>query len=473
MGVRAAQVQAVWLKEANAGPTQGFPTAAQILRDDLRAVLQNLHSKVPNLKLCYLSSRTCAGYASTGLNPEPYAYESAFSVRWLIEEQLSGSPALNPESSVDLVALLHPRPNTLGAHHPPGSGNVDPKSAQSWPHTRGFLPQSSPQESAMRTGLVLMIHAFLGLMQAASVSAQAPIYVLQWGAQGSASGSFNAPYCVDIDGMGSVYVTDQGNHRVQKFSPEGTFIAAFGSFGSGAGQFNTPSGVAVDAAGFVYVTDRGNHRVQKFSSTGAYVMSWGGNGQAAGQFGLPLGIDVASDGTIVVADFLNDRIQRFTSAGGFLNQWGNISPRWLNVNDPEGIACDAAGFVYVTDHGVGNLVQKFDLAGNPILSWGGTGSGAGQFDGPVGLDADASGRVLVSDSRNQRIQIFTSNGSWIGEFGSPGIGSSEFNKPCDVAGGPSGEIFVVDLLNHRIQKFAEPTVSATSTTWGRIKSQYR
>lgn len=103
MGVRAAQVQAVWLKEANAGPTQGFPTATQLLRDDLRAVVQNLHAKFPNLKLCYLSSRIYAGYASTGLNPEPYAYESAFSVRWLIEEQLSGSAALNPDSTAGPV----------------------------------------------------------------------------------------------------------------------------------------------------------------------------------------------------------------------------------------------------------------------------------------------------------------------------------------------------------------------------------
>ena len=103
MGVRAPQVQAVWLKEANAGPTQGFPGAAQILRDDLRAVVQNLRAKFPNAKLCYLSSRIYAGYASSALNPEPYAYESAFSVRWLIEEQLNGSPALNHDSAAGPV----------------------------------------------------------------------------------------------------------------------------------------------------------------------------------------------------------------------------------------------------------------------------------------------------------------------------------------------------------------------------------
>jgi hypothetical protein len=94
-GAHPAQVQAVWLKEANAGPTQGFPLAAQVLRDDLRAVVQNARAKFPNLELCYLSSRIYAGYASTPLNPEPYAYESGFAVRWLIEEQIAGSPALN------------------------------------------------------------------------------------------------------------------------------------------------------------------------------------------------------------------------------------------------------------------------------------------------------------------------------------------------------------------------------------------
>ncbi len=52
-------------------------------------------SQVPNLRIVYLSSRIYAGYASTPLNPEPYAYESAFSVRWLIQDQIRGKPELN------------------------------------------------------------------------------------------------------------------------------------------------------------------------------------------------------------------------------------------------------------------------------------------------------------------------------------------------------------------------------------------
>ena len=102
-GAHPAQVQAVWLKEANAGPTQGFPLAAQILRDDLRDVVRNLRAKFPNLRLCYLSSRIYAGYASTTLNPEPYAYESGFAVRWLIEEQIAGGPLLNHDPAAGAV----------------------------------------------------------------------------------------------------------------------------------------------------------------------------------------------------------------------------------------------------------------------------------------------------------------------------------------------------------------------------------
>jgi hypothetical protein len=46
--------------------------------------------RYPNLKLVYLSSRTYGGYAITGLNPEPAAYDSAFAVRWLIQERMTG-----------------------------------------------------------------------------------------------------------------------------------------------------------------------------------------------------------------------------------------------------------------------------------------------------------------------------------------------------------------------------------------------
>jgi Cu/Ag efflux protein CusF len=94
-GVTRAQVQAAWVKQADPGPTQGFPKYAQTLQAELRQIVQLLHTRFPNMKLIYLSSRTYGGYATTALNPEPYAYESGFAVKWLIEEQLKGEAALN------------------------------------------------------------------------------------------------------------------------------------------------------------------------------------------------------------------------------------------------------------------------------------------------------------------------------------------------------------------------------------------
>jgi hypothetical protein len=87
-GVAAAQVQAVWLKEAIIEPTEPFPTDAQLLQADLRDIIAILAHRFPHLQLIYLSSRTYAGYASSPLNPEPYAYESGFAVKWLIAQHI-------------------------------------------------------------------------------------------------------------------------------------------------------------------------------------------------------------------------------------------------------------------------------------------------------------------------------------------------------------------------------------------------
>jgi hypothetical protein len=94
-GVTAAQVQVVWLKQANARPTHGFPAEAKKLQADLVATLHHLSEKFPNLKIAYLSSRTYGGYATTSLNPEPYAYESGFAVKWTIADQINGMPDLS------------------------------------------------------------------------------------------------------------------------------------------------------------------------------------------------------------------------------------------------------------------------------------------------------------------------------------------------------------------------------------------
>lgn len=102
-GVTRAQVQAVWIKQADAGPTEGFPAYAKKLEGELARIVQVLPVRFPNVKLAYLSSRTYGGYAKTPLNPEPYAYESGFSVKWLIERQLQGETQLNFDTTKGAV----------------------------------------------------------------------------------------------------------------------------------------------------------------------------------------------------------------------------------------------------------------------------------------------------------------------------------------------------------------------------------
>jgi hypothetical protein len=89
-GLTNAQVVAAWVKLANSGPTGGWPAATTRLKDDTVAVVRALGTRFRNLRLAYLSSRIYAGYATTHLNPEPYAYEGGFAMRWVIEEQLAG-----------------------------------------------------------------------------------------------------------------------------------------------------------------------------------------------------------------------------------------------------------------------------------------------------------------------------------------------------------------------------------------------
>lgn len=94
-GVTPQQVVAAWVKEADAGPTLSFPDDAQKLQSELTTIAQILEQRYPNIQLAYFSSRIYAGYAVTPLNPEPFAYQSGFAVKWVIETQISSDPSLN------------------------------------------------------------------------------------------------------------------------------------------------------------------------------------------------------------------------------------------------------------------------------------------------------------------------------------------------------------------------------------------
>ncbi len=105
-GVTAEQVQVAWVKLANKVPRGNLTEHGQALKRDTLAVIQTAKSRFPNLQIVYLSSRIYGGYAQGNLNPEPYAYESAFVARWLILDQIRGQAELN--HNPDLGAVTAP-----------------------------------------------------------------------------------------------------------------------------------------------------------------------------------------------------------------------------------------------------------------------------------------------------------------------------------------------------------------------------
>ena len=90
-GLSEAQVQIAWVKVANAGPTVSLPAAnsdAYTLETQMGNIVRALKVRYPNMQQVFLSSRIYAGYATTSLNPEPYAYESGFAVKWIVQAQI-------------------------------------------------------------------------------------------------------------------------------------------------------------------------------------------------------------------------------------------------------------------------------------------------------------------------------------------------------------------------------------------------
>ncbi len=98
-GVSPEQVQIAWIKLANKSPQGDLEAHGKKLQMDTLAVIQNAKAKFPNLRVAYLSSRIYGGHTSAALNPEPFAYESAFPVRWLIQDQMAGADALSVQST--------------------------------------------------------------------------------------------------------------------------------------------------------------------------------------------------------------------------------------------------------------------------------------------------------------------------------------------------------------------------------------
>lgn len=241
-----------------------------------------------------------------------------------------------------------------------------------------------------------------------------------WGA-----GLFTRPHGIWIGPDDAVYLTDDLDHTVHKFTPEGEKLWTLGTSGqpsdTGATSvdyrtiqragppFHYPTNLALAPSGDMYISDGyGNARIHKFSADGRLLLSWGEPGNGPGQFQIPHGIAVDAAGTVYVADRENGRLQLFSPEGKFIAEW-------TDIERPCEMIIDKSGNVYVAELGyragmwpgtspphenaTGGRVSIFDKSGKLLCRFGGgeNPSEPGDFFAPHDIWLDSQGSLYVSE----------------------------------------------------------------------------
>jgi len=259
---------------------------------------------------------------------------------------------------------------------------------------------------------------------------------------GTMPGQLNFPYGVGFDRPGRLFVADDLNHRVVRYSsaPNYPYKARWGSYGTAPGQLAYPRGLAVDGAGNVHVANTGDDRVDVFDRGGQLLRSFGASGRATGQFDDPVGVATDASGIRAVTDAVNGRVQLLNPDGSVATVWGSPNPGPTILPDPVAAAFDSGGNLYVLDRRRARIVVFARATGTPARMIGSPGTGPGQLLDPAALTI-AGSTISVADTGNDRISLFSTAGSYLGSFATEGT-------PRGVAVTPDGgRTYVADSAN--------------------------
>lgn len=215
--------------------------------------------------------------------------------------------------------------------------------------------------------------------------------------------SFTSPIDIAISKDGTIFITDSKEAVVRIFKNHGKeYVKEIGR-----GVLNRPTGIAInEKTGEILVVDTLSSEIIRYDLK-SYMMKGiiGRGGNDAGTFHYPTNIFVSGDGHVFVSDSLNFRIQIFSPEWNFLYSFGKPGDGPGFFSRPRGVAVDSDGNIYVVDALFDN-VQIFDKQGSLLMSFGSPGHGYGEFWLPSGIFIDSNDRIYVSDSYNKRIQVF-------------------------------------------------------------------
>jgi thiol-disulfide isomerase/thioredoxin len=301
------------------------------------------------------------------------------------------------------------------------------------------------------------------------------------------------PAGIAVDAGGSVYIADKATSRVLKVSPEGTAVIVAGTGVPGfsgddgpaaSAQLDQPSALASDAAGNLYISDSGNGRVRKVTPDGTI-------STVVSQLQRAAGIAMDGSGALYVAESGGHRVRKVLPDGTASVVAGNGTPGSrgdggaaisAQLNGPAGLAVDAQGHLYIADAG-NRRVRKVTadgtillVAGNGSAGFSGDGGMAvlAQLRNPADVAVDGAGDLYIADPSDFRIRKVTSGGTittvaGTGIAGAEGDGGpairAQLGAVRNLAMDREGNLFITDAGNGSIRKLtADGTITAVAGT---------
>lgn len=259
-----------------------------------------------------------------------------------------------------------------------------------------------------------------------------PVVTTTWD-NGFGSNNFKNPSAITVQNGSQVYVyvADTGNSRVEKFTNTGSLVTSWGAGGKGKGTVNfpTPQAVAVNSSGILYVA--GPSGIGVFDANGNYLTTYINPG--TGSFNDPKGLALDGSGNLFVSDTGNQRIVELAN-NGTPESFGSIGGVTVTGLSPTGLVVDSSENVYVALNNA--TVEEFNSGGSSALTILG-------FNNPDGLALDSTGDLFVADTGNKTVEEFPVPTP----FQSPSVLIDPNNvlvSPVGVAVDSTGEIYVVD-----------------------------